>query len=68
MEKMSYENLKRINLLFVQQGGLHIIKNENNVILYFFDNQGNEVDSTVLTWKEFEQIKQNKYINFRFTV
>ncbi|SES88670.1 hypothetical protein SAMN05421676_10222 [Salinibacillus kushneri] len=60
MVKMSVENLIKINLLYNDATVLQIHKYNDFVVISFFDALG-EVDSTVLTQREYELLRMNFY-------
>lgn len=60
MKNLSVEKLIEINNLFNEAMGLHVIKKDDLVIVTFYDQDG-DLDSTVLTKREFELIRRDFY-------
>ncbi|KUP08451.1 hypothetical protein Q75_02845 [Bacillus coahuilensis p1.1.43] len=61
MRNLSIEKLIEINKLFNNASGFHVIKHEGVVIVTFYDHEG-ELDSTVLTPREYELVRIDFYI------
>ncbi|MBT2217843.1 hypothetical protein KK120_18710 [Virgibacillus dakarensis] len=62
MEKMSIENLIKVNKMFNAAPQVLVNKKEDCVILTFMDEDG-EIDATVLTYTEFDLVRNNSFIN-----
>lgn len=63
MEEMSMQNLIEVNKMYKSAASIREKIKNDCVIITFYDRLGYEDDATVLTFEEYELVKNDYYIH-----